>query len=404
MQDEKEWQGRLIGAVPRGVWMVGFVSLFMDVSSEMIHAVLPLFVVGTLAASATTLGIIEGIAEATAQISKLFSGLFSDRWRNRKYLALTGYGLAAVVKPLFPLAVTVTEVFVARFADRIGKGIRGAPRDALVADITPADLRGAAFGLRQSLDTVGALIGPLLAVALMSLWGGELRMVLWAAVLPAFLSVAILAFGVSEPPRTVDEKEKPRFDLATAKSLGGAFWMVTGFAALMMLARFSEAFLVLKASASGLTLAFVPLVMVVMSGVYALASYPAGYVSDRFGRRPLLVGGLAALILADLVLALTETIPFAFIGTALWGLHMGLTQGILSSLVADAAAPALRGTAFGVFNLISGMALLVASLVAGMLWDRGGAEPVFLTGAGIAILALALSARMKPGQRQHAGS
>jgi MFS family permease len=404
MHEEQQLPGRLIGAVPRGVWMVGFVSLFMDVSSEMIHAVLPLFVVGTLAASATTLGVIEGIAEATAQISKLFSGFLSDRWRNRKYLALAGYGLAAAVKPLFPLAVTVMEVFVARFADRIGKGIRGAPRDALVADITPADLRGAAFGLRQSLDTVGALLGPLLAVGLMSLWDRDLRTVLWAAVLPAFISVAILAFAVREPPQTINVKEKPRFDLATAKSLGPAIWMVTGLGALMMLARFSEAFLVLKASAVGLTLSLVPLVMVVMSAVYALSSYPAGYVSDRFGRRPLLVGGLAALILADLVLALTETIPLVFVGTAFWGLHMGLTQGILSTLIADAAAPALRGTAFGVFNLVSGAALFLASLVAGILWDMGGAEPVFLTGAGLAILAILLSARIEPREPQHSRS
>lgn len=388
-------------SLPRGIWMLGFVSLFMDVSSEMIHAVLPLFVVGTLGASAALLGLLEGIAEATAQISKLFSGVLSDRWRNRKGLALAGYGLAAVVKPLFPLATSVTAVFVARFADRIGKGIRGAPRDALVADIAPPELRGAAFGLRQSLDTVGAFAGPLIAVGLMSLLMFDIRAVMWVACVPALIAVAVLFFGVEEPARQDVSPRNPGLDLRTASALGSGFWRVTMLGALMMMARFSEAFLVLKAAEAGLATAYVPLVMVVMSLVYSLASYPAGILSDRVGRRGLLAAGLVVLIGADLVLAFGGSVASMLAGVALWGLHMGLTQGLLSAMVADTAPKALRGTAFGVFNLASGMALLFGSVLAGLLWDGSGSAATFLAGAGFALLTLLGVALVKPGQQQH---
>ena len=387
--------------LPRGIWMLGFVSLFMDVSSEMIHAILPLFVVGTLGASAALLGLLEGLAEATAQVAKLFSGVLSDRWGSRKGLALLGYGLAAVVKPLFPLATSVESVFAARFIDRVGKGIRGAPRDALVADIAPPELRGAAFGLRQSLDTVGAFAGPLIAVVLMTLFLFDIRSVMWVACIPALIAVAFLAFGVDEPPQAKQAERKPGFDLRTASSLGGAFWQVTAVGAAMMLARFSEAFLVLKAADAGLSIAWVPLVMVVMSLVYSLSSYPAGALSDRVGRRGLLVAGLLVLVLADLVLAFGGSITSMMIGVALWGLHMGLTQGGLSSMVADNAPKPLRGTAFGVFNLASGLALLVGSVVAGLLWDWSGPSATFLAGGAFAVLTLLGLLWVKPGQPQH---
>lgn len=387
--------------LPRGIWMLGLVSLFMDVSSEMIHAILPLFVVGTLGASAALLGLLEGIAEATAQISKLFSGVLSDRWGSRKGLALLGYGMAAAVKPLFPLASSVTAVFAARFADRVGKGIRGAPRDALVADIAPPELRGAAFGLRQSLDTVGAFAGPLIAVLLMSLWMFDLRAVMWVACVPALVAVALLAFGVEEPPHREAGERKPGFNLRTAASLGAEFWQVAALGSLMMLARFSEAFLVLKASESGLSTAYVPLVMVVMSLVYSLASYPAGILSDRIGRRGLLAAGLVVLVAADLVLAFSGSVSMMLIGVALWGLHMGLTQGGLSTMVADTAPPALRGTAFGMFNLATGLALLAGSVLAGLLWDQYGSAATFLAGGLFAIATLAGLARVKPRQPEH---
>jgi MFS family permease len=355
-----------------------------------------------LGASAAMLGLIEGAAEATAQISKLFSGVLSDRWHNRKGLALAGYGLAAVVKPLFPLAESVIAVFIARLSDRIGKGIRGAPRDAMVADMTPSRMRGAAFGLRQSLDTIGAFMGPLIAIGLMSLFLADLRIVLWVACIPALVAVAILAFGVSEPKQVERSTRKSGFDPATMRRLGSMFWIVAGFGAAMMLARFSEAFLVLKASAAGLSLTFVPLVMVVMSAVYAFSSYPAGVVSDHYGRRGLLAVGLAVLIAADIVLALASSVTLVMAGVALWGLHMGLTQGVLSTFVADAAPADLRGTGFGAFNLVSGTAALLASVIAGVLWDAWGPAPVFLTGAVFAGLALVGSTWMKSGQNSHA--
>ena len=376
--------------IPRGVWVLGFVSLFMDVSSEMIHALLPVFLIGTLGVSATLLGMIEGLAEATAQIMKLASGLLSDRFGNRKVLALVGYGLAALVKPLFPLADSALTVFAARIADRVGKGIRGAPRDALVADITPPELRGAAFGLRQSLDTVGAFIGPLLAVALMVLYADNVRAVLWFACVPAGIAVAILAFGVSEPKSSASAVPKPSVNFSTAKLLGGNFWLVTLMGAVFMLARFSEAFLIIKALEVGLSASYAPLVMVAMSLVYSLTSYPVGALSDRIGRRGLLGLGLVALITADVVLGFSTSIGTVFAGVALWGLHMGLTQGILSTLVADTAPAGMRGTAFGVFSLVSGVALLMASVLAGVLWDLAGSQATFLAGAGISVLALSL--------------
>lgn len=357
----------------------------------MIHALLPVFLLGTLGISATLLGLIEGLAEATAQIMKLASGLLSDRFGNRKVLALAGYGMAALVKPLFPLADVALTVFIARVADRIGKGIRGAPRDAMVADITPSELRGAAFGLRQSLDTVGAFIGPLFAVGLMILYADNVRGVLWFACVPAVIAVAILAFGVSEPKSSGVATRKPGVNFATAKLLGGDFWLVTLTGAIFMLARFSEAFLIIKALEVGLSARYVPVVLVVMSIAYSLTSYPVGVLSDRVGRRGLLLLGLAVLICADVVLAFTTSLSLVFIGAALWGLHMGLTQGLLSALVADTAPVELRGTAFGIFSLVSGVVLLIASVLAGVLWDIEGSKATFMAGAGFAALALLLT-------------
>ena len=376
--------------IPRGVWVLGFVSLFMDISSEMIHSLLPIFLLGTLGVSATLLGLIEGLAEATAQIMKLFSGLISDRFGNRKGLALLGYGMAAVVKPLFPLATSAAAVFAARIADRVGKGIRGAPRDAMMADITPPELRGAAFGLRQSLDTVGAFIGPLAAVGLMILYVDIVRAVLWFACVPALIAVAILAFGIQEPKHIENSQRKPGLNLTTAMLLGYNFWIVTIMGAIFMLARFSEAFLIIKASEVGLSARYVPVVLVVMSLAYSLTSYPVGVLSDKVGRRGLLLLGLAVLIFADVVLGFATSLVPVFIGVALWGLHMGLTQGLLSAMVADTAPTDLRGTAFGIFSLVSGVVLLVASTLAGILWDVAGSQATFMAGAAFTTLALLL--------------
>ncbi len=367
-------------ALPAGIWALGIVSLFMDMSSELVHALLPVFLVSGLGASMVAVGFIEGAAEATASITKVFSGVISDWIGKRKLLTVIGYGLAALTKPLFPLATTVDAIFAARFIDRIGKGIRGAPRDALIADIVSPEQRGAAYGLRQALDTAGAVAGPLLAVLFMWLLADNIRAVFWVATLPAIVAVLVLIFAVREPEHR-DGKAKAPFRLADLHELDRRYWSVVAVAGVLTLARFSEAFLVLRAQNSGLSIGYVPLVMVVMSGVYTLAAYPAGLLADRLDRRSLLALGFAVLIAADMVLAETSTPLIVFAGVALWGLHMGLTQGLLSTLVADAAPAALRGSAFGIFNLICGGLLLAASAIAGMLWQGYGPAATFYVGA-----------------------
>lgn len=362
----------------------------MDVSSEMIHALLPIYLVTVMGASTLTVGVIEGIAEATASIVKVFSGALSDWLGRRKRLAVIGYGLAAITKPVFPLASSVGWLVAARFIDRIGKGIRGAPRDALVADLAPAHLRGASFGLRQSLDTIGAFLGPLMAILLMLLTANSFTTVFWIAVIPAFIAFALMAFAVSEPERP-QELRKVRFPLHRVEiaRLPAGYWLIVTVAAVFTLARFSEAFLVLKAQAVGLPIALVPAVMVVMNIVYALAAYPAGVIADgSAGRERVLIFGLAMLIAADLVLAMADNVAMAGLGVILWGLHMGFTQGVLATLVADTSPPELRGTAFGLFNLVTGAALLFASLLAGALWDWHGPQTTFLAGAAFTFLSL----------------
>jgi MFS family permease len=386
--------------IPAGVWALGFVSMLMDVSSEMIHALLPIYLVTVLGTSALTVGVIEGIAEATASIIKVFSGALSDWMGRRKLLAVIGYGLAAFTKPIFPLASTIGWLVAARFIDRVGKGIRGAPRDALVADLAPAHLRGASFGLRQSLDTIGAFIGPLLAIALMWLTADNFTAVFWVAVIPAFISLALIMFAVREPRRPPElRKVSAPLSKAELGRLGTAYWWVVIIATVFTLARFSEAFLILRAQSVGLPLALVPAVLVVMNIVYALAAYPAGVLSDRGDRVTVLIGGFLLLVAADVALAFASGVLGVMIGVALWGLHMGFTQGLLAALIADAAPPELRGTAFGVFNLLTGVALLAASVIAGALWDAIGPQGTFLAGAAFTLLALAglLALGRRPG-------
>lgn len=379
-----------VRSIPPGVWVLGFVSMLMDISSEMIHALLPIYLVSVLGASMVTVGVIEGIAEATASITKIFSGALSDWLGKRKWLAAAGYGLAAITKPVFPLAPTIGWLVAARFIDRIGKGIRGAPRDALIADISPAALRGASFGLRQSLDTIGAFVGPLLAIALMWWTSDNFKAVFWFAVLPAFLALALIVFAVREPerPQSLRAVRNP-ISLTEIRNLGAAYWWVVSVASVFTLARFSEAFLILRAQNVGLPIALAPAVLVAMNVVYALAAYPAGLISDRIGRTAVLAAGIVVLIAADVVLALVPSMSGVALGVVLWGLHMGLTQGLLAALVADTAPPELRGTAYGFFNLLGGVAMLAASVIAGSLWDSAGPQAAFLAGAGFAAVALA---------------
>jgi MFS family permease len=361
----------------------------MDTSSELVHSLLPVFLVSVLGASMTSVGLIEGVAEATAPITKIFSGTLSDYLGRRKALIVLGYGLAAITKPLFPLAGSVGTVLTARFIDRIGKGIRGAPRDALVADLSPPHLRGASFGLRQSLDTIGAFAGPVVAIAAMGLVANDIRAVFWIAVIPALMSIAILVVFVNEPDRRSDAgSTRVPLRLADIKTLDAAYWAVVAVGAILTLARFSEAFLVLRASGTGLAITFVPLVLVVMNVSYAASAYPAGVWSDRAGRRVVLLAGVGVLVLADVVLAMAATIWIVMIGVALWGLHMGLTQGLLATMVTDTAPATLRGTAFGAFNFISGGAMLAASVLAGLWWDRFGPTGTFAAGAMFSLISL----------------
>ena len=390
-------------AIPRGVWVLGFVSLLMDLSSELIHSLLPVFMVTGLGASAFMVGMVEGIAEATALIVKVFSGTLSDYLGKRKALAVFGYALGAVSKPLFALSTSIGGVLTARFVDRIGKGVRGAPRDALIADLTHPEIRGAAYGLRQSLDTVGAFMGPLLAVALMLFFAGDFQAVFWFAVIPGVLSVALLVFGVHEAERAqTPGAVRPPFHLGLVKALPAPYWWVVVAGGVFTLARFSEAFLLLRAQQQGLPDSYAPLVLVVMNVVFALSAYPMGRLADRVNPLGLLAAGLVVLVAADVALAVSPSLAVTGVGVALWGLHMGMTQGVLAALVAASAPADLRGTAFGFFNLVSGVALLLASALAGLLWDTYGAPATFCAGAVFAIGAFLLFAAARLGGARRA--
>ncbi len=384
----KRVQPEVVSRIPTAIWALGFVSMLADISSELIHSLLPVFMVSVLGAGAFIIGVLEGTAEATALIVKVFSGTLSDYLGRRKALTLVGYSVGALTKPLFAIAASIETVFFARVLDRIGKGIRGAPRDALVADIAPPHLRGAAFGLRQSLDTVGAFAGPLLAMALMLLWANDFRVVFWVAAVPGLLSVVVLLFGVREPERRTGERRANPLHWRQLTRLSAPYWWIVAIGAIFTLARFSEAFLLLRAQQGGLPLAWVPLVLVAMNLVYALSAYPFGKLSDRMSHRKLLAMGLAVLIAADVALAFSNSWQAVFLGVALWGLHMGMTQGLLATMVTDTAPADLRGTAFGFFNLLSGLTMLIASALAGLLWDRLGAASTFIAGALFCVLGL----------------
>ena len=377
-------------SLPSGIWVLAFGSLFMDTSSEMVHSLLPIFMTAVLGASMVTIGLVEGVAEATAAVTKFLSGAISDYFRARKFLIVIGYGLAAVTKPVFPLAHSITLVFAARFVDRIGKGIRGAPRDALIADITPADLRGAAYGLRQALDSVGAFVGPLLALVFMASFDNDIKSVLWLAVLPAFVAVTLFIVGVHEPePVRAASENRERLTFTGAMSLPVQFWLVVALGGVFTLARFSQAFLVLRAQNIGLAVGYIPLVLIVMNVIYAVAAYPAGIAADHLSRRVLLIAGLVPLLVADVLLAVAVNSAQVLIGAAFWGLHLGLTEGLLSKLVADVGPAPLRATAFGIFNLITGVTLLLASVLAGGLWSLFGAPVTFAAGAAFAAITIA---------------
>ena len=369
--------------------------MLMDISSEMIHSLLPMFMVSTLGLSVFAVGLIDGIAESTTLMVKVFSGALSDRLGKRKALAVFGYGMSAFTKPLFAISQGMGLLLTARLMDRIGKGIRGAPRDALIADITPPSIRGEAFGLRQSLDTIGAVIGPLLATGLMILWANDFRQIFWLAVIPGLAAMLLLFFGIHEPANVAVKHTGNPISLSNLRRMGRSYWWVVAMGSIFTLARFSEAFLVLRAQQLAIPMALVPLVMVAMNLVYSASAYPFGKLSDRVSHQKLLAAGLAVLIASDLVLGFSTQWVGLLGGIALWGIHMGMTQGLLASMVAASAPSDLRGTAFGFFNLASGIGLLLASVIAGLLWQEFGASFTFYVGAvfaGLSLLALLVSA------------
>jgi MFS family permease len=375
--------------LPRNVWVLGCVSLLMDLSSEIYHALLPAFVTIVLGLPATALGAIDGIAEATANFAKLGSGRLSDRSNRRKPWIIAGYGLAALSKPLFPIASSAATLMVARFADRIGKGIRGSPRDAMIADETPPKILGRAFGLRQTLDTVGALLAPLVAIGLMALFASDIRAVYWVAILPAAASFMLAWLALREPEKhRRSTKQAPFFRGFRELSRDTKRLLVVGF--LFGLARFSEAFLILKGIEVGLSEALSPLTLALFNLAYVVLAYPAGALSDRISPRTILIAGMGALIAGDLILSQSLGLAGVFTGVALWGAHMALTQGIFSRLIADSAPEPQRATSFGAFWFVTGIASLLASLGAGWLWDRQGSAATFLTSAGIAAMAVAM--------------
>ncbi|WP_421580605.1 MFS transporter [Shinella sp. M31] len=374
---------RPLNSIPATVWVLGVVSLLMDISSEMVQTLLPFYLVSGLGASAVFVGFVEGLAVAIATVTKLFSGILADRMAQRKPLAVLGYGLGAVSKLIFPLATSVGWIVAAKAVDRVGKGIRGTPRDALIADVTPPELRGASFGLRKSLDTVGGFIGPLIAIGLMILLGGDVLAIYWIAVIPAFLAVLLLIVGVREPKAPFEAKAGGLPRLADIVRLNGAVWMVIGAASLLTLARFSEAFLLLKSQEAGFAPAWIPITMVIMHAVYGLTAYPVGALSDRIGRSGPLIASLFVLVAAYGTLAYAENVSIFIAGIVLWGLHMGLSQGLLATLIADTAPKHLKGTAFGVFNLITGIVVLIGNIAAGWIWDSYGSRATFLTGAAL---------------------
>lgn len=380
--------------IPRTVWVLGFVSLLMDISSEMIHALLPLFMAGTLGASAIWIGLVEGIGEGTALIAKVFSGVVADRFGHKKRLVFAGYFLGVISKPVFALAGSMPVVLAARFFDRIGKGLRGAPRDAIVADVTDESIRGAAYGLRQSLDAAGAFVGPLLATLLLLLWTEDLRSIFWIALIPGAACLALILFGVEDNVTpTVNTKRIAWKDLKSVMT--PAFVQLVILGTLFSLARFSNAFIVLRAADIGIEHAWIPMAVVLMNITFSLSSYPFGKLADKLNPMKLLALGIVLLALANLLFAYAENYRILAAGIVLFGMHLGATQGIFSTIISEIAPSEVRATAFGIFNFFSGLALLASGLVAGSLWEYMGAQYCFGGGVVFALITLSLIPRFK---------
>jgi MFS family permease len=361
----------------------------MDLSSEMILSILPIFLVTGLGVSVLTLGLIEGLAEGVASVIKAFSGALSDYLKKRKILVVIGYGLSTLTKPFFALASTATWIFVARFVDRLGKGIRGAPRDSLIADSTSTKIRGTAYSLRQTLDTLGAVLGPIFAIIILYLTTNNFRLVLWFAVIPAVLCIVVLIFGVKESTLKKNiSRKKSYFLFENFLKITPVIWLFFLTVFILNLGHFSEAFLLLRSQEIGLKVSFIPVVFVVMNVAYAIVAVPFGHLADRGGFFILIVCGFLILVLADIILALTNSVGWMFVGIIFWGIHLGMTQGLLLAMISKLSPLELRGTSFGLFHAISGVALLTASLIAGYLWQYYYSGLIFFVSAIITLVGI----------------
>jgi MFS family permease len=368
----------------RNVLALAAVSLLTDVASDMTYPLLPLFLATTLGASATAVGAIEGAAESTAALLKLASGWLSDRVSRRKPLVLAGYGIASLIRPLIGLAQSVTQVLGIRVTDRIGKGIRTAPRDALVADSVDPAIRGRAFGFHRAADHAGAVIGPLLAFALLR-WGGlEVRQIFLLTAIPGALAVLALLVGVREVPREMPEASR-KLDLRAP--LGRRFWSFLAVLLVFTLGNSTDAFLLLRARDLGIDAALIPILWALLHVVKSLSSTPGGALSDRIGRKPLLVAGWILYAAVYFALARADAAWQAWALFAVYGIYFGLTEGVEKALVADLVPEDRRGAAFGWYNLALGIAALPASLIFGTIWDRAGAPAAFGFGAAMALAA-----------------
>ena len=383
-------------ALGRNVVALSAVSFLTDVSSEMIYPLLPLFLSVVLRASATAIGVIEGAAESTAALLKLASGVWSDRVRRRKPLVVAGYALASVARPLVAIAQSAGQVLAIRVSDRVGKGLRTSPRDALIADSVHPSIRGRAFGFQRAADHAGAVVGPLIAFFIMRAEHVPFRRVFWLAAIPGLLAVLVLVFAVRDVPR-----RRPLASPAGSRDrLGGRFWAFLGVLFLFTLGNSSDAFLLLRAAQLGVPAALAPILWAMLHVVKSSSSTPGGALSDRIGRKPLIIGGWAVYGVVYLLFGRATQAWHAWALFAVYGVYFGLTEGVQKALVADVVPDEQRGTAFGWYNLALGLGAFPASLIFGEIWDRVGAPAAFTFGAMLALVSAVAISIVAPGRQR----
>lgn len=381
--------GTLFG-LSRPVWLIGWISFFTDMASEMVYPLLPLFLTQVLGAGAMSLGVIEGAAEAASSALKILSGRWSDRTGSPKKFVLLGYGIASAVRPLIALAQVWPQVLAIRFTDRVGKGIRGAPRDAMLADLAPAGERGRIFGFHRAMDHAGAVTGPLLAAAFLYLYPGQFRPLFALTIIPGLI---VMLFILRLPDQARDVSQQPvagPADTGSPWNLGAPFYRAIAIIFLFSLGNASDAFLLLRLSDLGVPVFWIPLLWSALHVVKSSSSVVGGALSDRFGRRGLIALGWIIYAFVYAMFGYFDSLPIVIAVFLFYGLYFGLTEGAEKAWVADMAPTTLRGTAFGVYNAALGVGGLAASLLFGVIWSQVSPRAAFLTGASLALLATAL--------------